>query len=48
MLCRQADKRGPPGAIIEGKAKRYKQEDGPAATQQYTPAQVNTTPHHMR
>lgn len=48
MLCRQADKRGPPGAVIEGKAKRYKQEDGLADTQQYTPAQVNTTPHHMR
>jgi hypothetical protein len=38
--CRQSDKRGPPGAVIEGKAKRYKQEDGPEATQQYTAAQV--------
>lgn len=30
----------PPGAVIEGKAKRYKQEEGPEATQQYTAAQV--------
>lgn len=43
-LCRQSDKRGPPGAVIEGKAKRYKQEDGPEATQQYTAAQVRQHP----
>ncbi|WIA36891.1 hypothetical protein OEZ86_008139 [Tetradesmus obliquus] len=36
----QTDKRGPPGAVIEGKAKRYKLEDGPEATQQYTAAQI--------
>ncbi|EFJ50709.1 hypothetical protein VOLCADRAFT_88506 [Volvox carteri f. nagariensis] len=37
-----ADKReGPPGAIIEGRAKRYKaQEEGPGGTQQYTAAQI--------
>jgi hypothetical protein len=27
--------------VIEGKAKRFKQEDGPEATQQYTAAQVS-------
>lgn len=43
--CRQSDKRGPPGAVIEGKAKRYKQEDGPEATQQYTAAQVRQHQH---
>lgn len=32
------DKRG--GAVIEGKAKRYKTEDGPEAGQQYSAAQV--------
>jgi hypothetical protein len=37
---RQSDKRGPAGAVIEGKAKRYKLEDGPETTQQYTAAQV--------
>eukprot|EP00882_Tetradesmus_deserticola_P009346 GHRQ01009859.1.p3 GENE.GHRQ01009859.1~~GHRQ01009859.1.p3 ORF type:complete len:141 (+),score=52.12 GHRQ01009859.1:686-1108(+) len=37
---RQTDKRGPPGAVIEGKAKRYKLEDGTEATQQYTAAQI--------
>jgi hypothetical protein len=41
VLRRQADKRGPPGAVIEGKAKRYKAEDGPEAGQQYTAAQVS-------
>jgi hypothetical protein len=40
MPCRQTDKRGPPGAVIEGKAKRYKLEDGTEANQQYTAAQV--------
>lgn len=36
----QTDKRGPPGAVIEGKAKRYKLEDGTEANQQYTAAQI--------
>ncbi|GLC43860.1 hypothetical protein PLESTF_001406500 [Pleodorina starrii] len=36
-----ADKRGaPPGAVIEGRAKRYKPEEGPEATQQYTAVQI--------
>ncbi|KAG2500810.1 hypothetical protein HYH03_001572 [Edaphochlamys debaryana] len=30
----------PPGAVIEGRAKRYRAEDGPEATQQYTAAQI--------
>jgi hypothetical protein len=30
----------PSGAVIEGRAKRYKPEDGPEATQTYTPAQA--------
>jgi hypothetical protein len=43
--CRQSvfagDKRElPTGVVIEGKAKRYKAEDGPEATQQYTAMQV--------
>lgn len=37
--CRQSG-RGPPGAVIEGKAKRYKLDDGSEAGQQYTAAQV--------
>ncbi|KAG2445934.1 hypothetical protein HXX76_000537 [Chlamydomonas incerta] len=36
-----ADKREiPAGALIEGRAKRYKQEDGPEATQSYTALQI--------
>ncbi|GLI59034.1 hypothetical protein VaNZ11_000860, partial [Volvox africanus] len=36
-----ADKRdAPPGAVIEGRAKRYKLEEGLETTQQYTAAQI--------
>jgi hypothetical protein len=41
-LHRPVDARDmPAGALIEGKAKRYKDEDGPEASQQYSAATVS-------
>ena len=35
----------PAGALIEGKAKRYKAEDGPEASQQYSAMTVRSAVH---
>lgn len=43
-VCRGDDERGaPPGAVVEGKAKKYKTDDGPEATQQYSAVQMWVT-----